>query len=80
MTLELLDEAVAAGARLTKACALVGISVRSVERWRSDEQCDDKRAGPITPPLHKLTEAERQAVLDDSEAMYWPRSASLGTI
>jgi hypothetical protein len=30
--LELLDEAVAAGARLTKACDIVGISVRSVER------------------------------------------------
>jgi putative transposase len=62
--LELLDEAVAAGARLSKACEIVGLSVRSVERWRADEHCEDGRAGPLTPPAHKLTEAERQAVLD----------------
>lgn len=64
MILELLDEAVAAGARLCKACELVGISVRATERWRLDADGDDKRAGPLTPPPHKLTEAERQAVVD----------------
>lgn len=64
MIIALLDEAVAAGARLCKACELVGISVRSIERWRVDADADDHRAGPLTPPPHKLTEAERQAVLD----------------
>ena len=64
MILELLDQAVAAGARLTKACEIVGISVRSVERWRVDEDGEDGRAGPLAPPPHKLTEAERQAVLE----------------
>jgi transposase InsO family protein len=64
MILELLDEAVAAGARLSKACELVGLSVRSVERWRVDEVGDDKRAGPVTPPSHKLSAAERKAILD----------------
>ena len=64
MILELLDEAVAAGARLCKACEIVGVSVRSVERWRIDEEGDDKRAGPLTPPQHALTGAERQALLD----------------
>ena len=64
MILELLDEAVAAGARLGKACKIVGVSVRCVERWRLDEGGDDKRAGPVTSPSHKLSAAERQAVLD----------------
>ena len=64
MILELLDEAVAAGARLAKACELVGLSVRSVERWRLDEEGADKRSGPLTPPSHKLSAAERQAVLE----------------
>jgi putative transposase len=62
--LELLDEAVAAGARLHKACKLVGLSVRSVERWRKGDDDGDQRAGPLTPPPHKLTEAERQTVLE----------------
>jgi putative transposase len=64
MILELLDDAVAAGARLVKACEIVGVSLRCVERWRLDEQGADKRAGPLTPPSHKLSAAERQAVLD----------------
>lgn len=64
MMLELLDEAVAAGARLGKACETAGISMRSVERWRLDEGGDDQRTGPLTAPSHKLSDAERQAVLD----------------
>lgn len=61
--LKLLDEAVAAGARLHKACELVGLSVRSIERWRADEEGCDRRTGPLTPPPHKLTYAERKELL-----------------
>ena len=43
MMLELLDEAVAAGARLTKACALVNLSVRTVQRWRAENGGEDRR-------------------------------------
>ena len=62
--LELLDEAVAAGARLFKACELVNLSVRTVERWRAEDGGQDRRAGPLTPPSHKLTKAERAAILE----------------
>jgi transposase InsO family protein len=68
MTLELIDEAVASGARLFKACELLGISVRSTERWREDLEADDKRAGPLTAPTHKLTEAERKSILEVSNS------------
>lgn len=64
MILELIDEAVAAGARLAKACEVIGVSTRCIERWRLDEGGDDKRTGPLTVPSHKLSAAERQAVLD----------------
>ena len=50
--------------RLAGACEIVGLSVRSVERWRVDEEGADKRSGPLTPPSHKLSAAERQAVLE----------------
>jgi putative transposase len=62
--LELLDEAVASGARLTRACALVNLSVRTVQRWRADNGGEDRRAGPLKTPSHKLTEEERAALLD----------------
>lgn len=61
--LELLDEAVSAGARMGAACRLVGLSRRTLERWRAQNVGDDGRAGPIQSPSHKLTAQERQAVL-----------------
>jgi transposase InsO family protein len=62
--LALLEEALANGARLRNACALVNLSPRSIQRWRAQEGGHDRRAGPLTPPAHRLSEAERQAVLD----------------
>ena len=61
--LSLLDEAVASGARLRAACDLLNLSTRSVERWRVQGGGDDQRNGPLTPPAHKLSPAEREAVL-----------------
>jgi putative transposase len=62
MTLELVAEAVAAGARVDVACDAVGISARSLERWRGG-RLDDERRGPKSAPANKLTAAERQVVL-----------------
>lgn len=66
MILELLDETVAAGARVEGACKLLGVTPRTVTRWRADADGvgDDRRAAAATSPAHKLSEAERQAVLD----------------
>jgi len=64
VTIELIDEAVASGARIEKACDVVGISTRTLERWRSDEECVDRRAGPRHAPAHQLTEAERAKILE----------------
>jgi putative transposase len=62
MTLELMGEAERAGARQATACAVLGMSARTVERWRRDPTAD-QRGGPTTVPANKLTPAERQAVL-----------------
>ncbi len=61
--LTLIDEAVVAGARRIAACNLLNLSTRSVERWRAQGGGDDRRKGPIATPGHKLTPAEREAVL-----------------
>lgn len=63
MILELVDEAVRNGARQRRACEVLGISVRTVQRWRRDGG-EDRRRGPRTKPPNALTPAERQAVLD----------------
>lgn len=48
----------AAGARRAPACRSLGLSVRTVARWRAGAT-DDQRQGPHTPPANTLTPAER---------------------
>jgi transposase InsO family protein len=63
MILGLVDEAVAAGARQTEACKLLGLTGRTLERWRAQGIGEDSRAGPLTPPSQKLSPAEEQEIL-----------------
>jgi putative transposase len=62
MTLDLVGEAERAGARRGAACAVLGVSARTVERWRSDPAAD-QRGGPTTVPANTLTPDERRTVL-----------------
>jgi len=61
--LTLLDEAVASGARLEKACAVLGLAVRTVTRWRAEGGGVDRRAEAGTAPAHKLTPEERDIIV-----------------
>jgi len=60
----LVEEAVASGARREMACELLGLSARGIARWSLEDDDEDKRKGPNTPPPQKLTEEERQRILD----------------
>ena len=62
LVLELLEEAVQAGARQDKACEVLGISGRTVQRWRR-EGLEDRRRGPRSEPSNKLSKEEREEVL-----------------
>lgn len=63
MILSLLEEAVRAGAREEKACEELGLSARTVQRWRARQVGDDARRGPTTTPANTLSAAERAEVL-----------------
>lgn len=57
-------EATAAGARQEAACAVLGLSERTLQRWQTaDGVCTDQRPLRQWQPPHKLTEEERTAVL-----------------
>lgn len=51
------------GARKEKACAILCVSVRTLERWQNNPDEGDRRRGPWTSPANKLTWEERQQVL-----------------
>jgi putative transposase len=62
VTIELIEEAVTAGARRREACALLGLSLRTLQRW-GDEPGEDQRKGPLSAPASKLSATERREVL-----------------
>ena len=65
--LVLIQQACEAGAQLYKACAQIGLSARTVQRWQHPSaQAGDSRLAGLraqTVPLNKLSEAERVAAL-----------------
>ena len=65
MILELIDEAMTAGARQSRACECLGVSSRMLQRWRHHPSAgDDRRRGPKRVPKNKLSEVERARVLE----------------
>lgn len=56
-------EAQQSGARLRTACAVLGLSARTVERWRHRPGGADRRQGPCRRPGNALTPAEEAHVL-----------------
>ncbi len=64
---KLIEEAVIAGSRRSTACQLVGINVRTLQRWYPKGQAEIKHdQRPLTKriePANKLTDDEREAIL-----------------
>lgn len=61
-----IDIAHRAGARLERACAEAGITVRTLQRWKAHGglSTGDRRPSAVRPtPAHALTAQEREAVL-----------------
>ena len=61
--MQLIDEAVQAGARRAIASAHLGVSLRSVQRWQHKPEDARALSGRHSPP-NKFSEIERQALLD----------------
>lgn len=61
---ELIDNAFSAGARLSDACQLLGISPRTVQRWRRQNKPDGRKAAAQQcAPGNKLSQRERGQIV-----------------
>ena len=58
--LALIDEAVAAGARQAQACAVLGVSARTVQRWARGGVHDGRPRASRPTPANALCAAERE--------------------
>lgn len=59
----LIDEAIAAGASPKKSCAAIGMSERTLQRWRSAPLVADRRTVRVQQPVNQLSELEREQIL-----------------
>lgn len=57
--LQLVSETVTDGASQEKTCEVLGVTEKSVQRWRLLPTLEDQRRGPNTAPANKLSSEER---------------------
>jgi putative transposase len=63
MIFELIEEAVQAGARREPACGILGLTARTLQRWKQQDCGADRRRGPNNTPTNKLCPEEREHLL-----------------
>lgn len=61
--LDLLKQAVDAGARQSRACEIIGLPARTLQRWRESPDQGDRRPLRVQEPPNRLTDLERQRIL-----------------
>jgi len=64
MIRDLIAVAVQQGARRQRACAELGVDLRTLQRWRRAETRGDRRAGPRQAPDNRLNAQERARILE----------------
>ena len=80
MAIELIKEAVTAGARRSKACEILDISLRTLQRWENGGNDGDQRRGPSEGPENALSEAELALIVAVASSTFFgtfrrPRSS-----
>ena len=60
---EMVREAQASGARRQASCAVLEVSLRTVERWEKEPDKGDQRRGPVSGCAHALSKQEKQAIV-----------------
>lgn len=61
--MELIQEAVEAGARVRPACEVLQISVRTYQRWKKNTACGDRRATATRTVARRLSDDEREEIV-----------------
>ena len=61
--ISLIEEAVNAGSRQSKACEIIGLSPKTIQRWSQPDNEQDGRIDAQHEPANKLTEAEYQRIV-----------------
>ncbi len=61
--LQWIDEATSAGARQSRTCSIIGLSEKTLQRWRHPDNDGDRRLNKTDIPKNKLSEFELQRIV-----------------
>ena len=61
--IELVGQAITAGARQDRACGAISLNERTLQRWQRDQSRGDQRPARVQVPGNRLSGLERQALL-----------------
>ena len=61
--IDLINEAHVSGARQFEACKIIGITGRTLQRWKQSDNAADGRIDADHAPANKLTQMERQRII-----------------
>ncbi|EGI71875.1 integrase, catalytic region [Pseudoalteromonas distincta] len=61
--IKLITDAQKSGARQEKACELLGLTARTIQRWIEAGDMTDKRTSTIKRPPNRLTQLEQQRII-----------------
>ena len=62
--IKLIEEAQNSGASQAKACELLGLTARTLQRWNETSDMTDKRSRTKKQPPNRLTELEQQRIIN----------------
>lgn len=62
--MHLVSEAQSSGTSQKKACEIIGLNVKTIQRWKHENNSQDKRLAPSHVPKNKLTDLERQHIIN----------------
>lgn len=58
-----ISEAQASGARQSKACEIIGVSAKTLQRWMHPDNDEDGRPDAERNPVNRLSDTERQRII-----------------
>ena len=64
--IEMVEQAKAGGARRQASCAVLRVSLRTVQRWEKAPEQGDRRRGPLSTCAQALSEEEKQTIVEVS--------------
>ena len=66
-----INQAISDGARQSKACAILGISSRTLQRWRNSTDLVDRRCKPKKKPSNALSEFETKLIVQTANKLQY---------